>query len=291
LSVAVVGFGVFTGLAVIARAVLASGGNGARAHTPEFTFWVGLVAATAVLFAFLFAHAAPVAARWRELGVPLWRPVLVYVLFAAVLVTFRWQAGSPVAHLRPTTAVAVSQALFVVGVVAAAPAVLGLWSNATRVRRAFDPADGRPRRADEVLRDLVDCRRGNTTCLAVLALVVSASVVNAGGQRRAFLATGTRPQDFPPEWVLLYGAIFTGISLLLYAPVFVAWRSACRRFVDDVCPLPADARPTEDWVASRTRLVQVLGADTSVAKTATAAFGILAPLATSVPAVVIPAVK
>ncbi|ONI80279.1 hypothetical protein ALI22I_43735 [Saccharothrix sp. ALI-22-I] len=44
LSVAVVGFGAFTGLSVLTRAVPASGGNGARAHTPDFTFWVGLVA-------------------------------------------------------------------------------------------------------------------------------------------------------------------------------------------------------------------------------------------------------
>lgn len=99
-------------------------------------------------------------------------------------------------------------------------------------------------RVADVRHDLVDRRRGNTTCPAVLALIASAGVVNAGGRRRAFLATGARPGDRPPE-----------------------------------------------WVAARTRLVGLLGADSTVAKTVTTALGILAPPATGVLAVALPAVR
>ncbi|MBB5856708.1 hypothetical protein ACFQ05_27850 [Amycolatopsis umgeniensis] len=74
-------------------------------------------------------------------------------------------------------------------------------------------------------------------------------------------------------------------------PVLRAWKTRCVRLVDEIYPLPPDARPSEDWLAGRARLTQLLGSDTTVGKTVTAAFGILAPLAVSVLAVVLPGLK
>ncbi len=91
--------------------------------------------------------------------------------------------------------------------------------------------------------------------------------------------------------MLLYGAFFTVISMALYIPVFVAWRTRCRSFVDRIYPLPADARPAEDWTSGRARLGQLLGIEQTVAKNLTAAFGLLSPLATSVLSVVITSPK
>lgn len=142
-----------------------------------------------------------------------------------------------------------------------------------------------------MLSDLIDCRRNQSTCLTALAILVSVAVVDTGAQRRAFLATGVRPELFPAEAVLLYGALLTLASLLLYVPVFISWRTHGQRFVDEIYPLPADARPSDDWVAGRARLGQLLGTDASIARNLTAAFGILVPLGASVLSIVIPGLK
>ncbi|WP_410676523.1 hypothetical protein [Amycolatopsis sp. cmx-4-68] len=74
-------------------------------------------------------------------------------------------------------------------------------------------------------------------------------------------------------------------------PTFFTWRTRCLLFVDQCYPLPADARPTAAGVEGRTRLISLLGADVTVAKSLTAAFGLLAPLAVSVLSVVVPGLK
>ncbi|MGW4215105.1 hypothetical protein ACWEIJ_44530 [Lentzea sp. NPDC004789] len=159
------------------------------------------------------------------------------------------------------------------------------------IRDVLDRRAAESLRADEVLAELIECRKDKSACLAVLAVLVTTAVINTGTVRQAYLATGTRPELFPPEWLLVYGVLFTLVLLLLYVPVFATWRSRCLEFVDDIYPLPADARPTDEWVSGRTRLVQLLGADASVSKNLTAASGILVPLAISVLSVVIPGLK
>jgi hypothetical protein len=282
----------FAGLSFLVRAIVAAGGNQAAASA--FSIWSSLVAASAVVFALVFCHALPLATGWREVGVRALWPVAAYVVFAAMVTTFLWAGGGVLTQLRPPAVLPVSRVLVVLGLIAAAPAVLGLWLVHTRLRRISERLSGPtepPTRAVDVLEDLLGCRRAIGTCLTVFALIVTIATVDSGAQRKAFLATGTPPERFPPEWVLLYGALFTALSLLLYVPAFVAWRTRCRRLIDELYPLPADVRPSADWVDGQARLTQVLGADLTVGKNLTAAFGILAPLATSVLAVAIPGLK
>ncbi|QQQ80600.1 hypothetical protein IOD16_16665 [Saccharothrix sp. 6-C] len=286
----VLGLGAFTGLASLVRAVVAPRGPGAF----EFGVWSALVAASAVVFAFLFFHALPLATGWRAARADGRGPLLCYVAFAAAILAFLWAGGGPVAQLPPAAVAPVSRGLVLLALTAAAPAVLGLWLVTTRLRlvtAALSAPTTPPTRADAVLADLIDCRRAIGVCLTVLATIVTIAVVDSGAQRKAFLAGGVPPAKFPPEWVLLYGALFTAISLLLYVPTFVAWRTRCLLFVDQCYPLPADARPTAAWVEGRTRLIGVLGADLTVGKSLTAAFGLLAPLAVSVLSVVVPGLK
>ncbi|MDP8930574.1 MAG: hypothetical protein M3O70_18900 [Actinomycetota bacterium] len=285
----------FAGLARLIRSVLTSSGGSAAAGAAEWGLWSALVAASAVVFAFLFAYSIPQATGWRRhVGVAGWQPLVVYTGIAGALLFFLWGNPNPIAKLHPSPVLLVSRTLVLLGLITAAPAVLGLWLVHARMRRISDLFDRRTeesRQAVDVLADLIECRRQQSTCLTVLAIIVTTAVIDAGAQRKAFLATGTRPEQFPAEAVLLYGALFTAISLLLYVPTFIAWRARCLQFVDKVYPLPKDARPTEDWVYGRTRLTQVLGADASIAKNLTAAFGILAPLATSVLSVVVPGIE
>lgn len=288
---AVTGLGAFTGLAFLVRTIVAPRGAGAF----EFGVWSALVAGSAVVFALLFFQALPLATGWRAAGVRGRGPVLCYVAFAVAIMAFLWAGGGgPLAQFRPAAVLPVSRVLVLLALVAAAPTVLGLWLVNTRLRRISEaltaPTDP-PTRADAVLADLIDCRRATGVCLTVLATIVTVAVVDSGAQRKAFLATGIPPEKFPPEWVLLYGALFTAISLLLYVPTYVTWRSRCMLFVDQCYPLPADARPTAEWAEGRTRLISALGAEVTVAKSLTAAFGLLAPLAVSVLSVVVPGLK
>ncbi|WP_231114812.1 hypothetical protein [Lentzea aerocolonigenes] len=284
------GLGAFTGLAFLVNAIVSPDGAGAF----EFGVWSAVIAGSAVVFVFLFFHALQLATGWREAGARGLGPLLCYVAFAAAIVAFLWVGRGPITQLRPAAALAVSRVLVVVALTAAAPTVLGLWlvnTRLQRISRALSAPTNPPTRADAVLADLIGCRRAVGVCLTVLATIITIAVVGSGAQRRAFLATGVPPEKFPPEWVLLYGALFTAISLLLYVPTFVAWRTRCMMFVDQCYPLPADARPTAEWVDGRTRLIGVLGADVTVAKSLTAAFGLLAPLAVSVLSVVVPGLK
>ncbi|TCO60946.1 hypothetical protein [Actinocrispum wychmicini] len=288
---AVAGLGAFTGLAFLVQAIVVPhGGPGAF----EFGVWSALIAASAVVFVFLFFHALPLATGWREAGAHGRGPLLCYIAFAMAILAFLWAGGGPITQLRPAAALPVSRVLVLLALTAAAPTVLGLWLVTTRLRRisqALSAPTDPPTRADAVLADLIDCRRATSVCLTVLATIITIAVIDSGAQRKAFLATGIPPEKFPPEWVLLYGALFTAISLLLYVPTFVTWRTRCMLFVDQCYPLPADARPTAAWVEGRTRLISVLGADMTVAKSLTTAFGLLAPLAVSVLSVVVPGLK
>ncbi|WP_020666031.1 hypothetical protein [Amycolatopsis nigrescens] len=285
---------VFLGCGLLVQVVLASGGNTAVARSPEFVLWSGLVAATAVIYALLYSRSKDLAANWRaRTGVPVWQPLVIYVLVASIVVAGLWTANG-VAALPPVSVAWVSRALVVCGVAAAAPAVLGLWLAYARLRLISELLNGGaqpPRRADDVLADLLDCRRSLSRGLATLSMIVSTAVVDAGAQRKAFLANGVSEKRFPADAVLMYGALFTAVFLLIYVPTFLAWRKRCLLFTDVVYPLPADARLTEEWAAGRSRLAQLLGTEASVAKNLTTAFGILAPLATSALSIVIPGLK
>ncbi|MBP2328496.1 hypothetical protein JOF56_008881 [Kibdelosporangium banguiense] len=286
----------FTVLNELIGWLLNSGDTSGRAKTPGFVLWTALVAASLVLYGFLFTRTLPLAVRWRHVaGVRIWWPLVVYVVFVAALVVFLWVRSSGFQRLSPTTVGPVSRAIVLIGAAAVAPAVLALWLVHWRVRRIGELLGGKAQtertKAKDILDELMKSRHDMGVCLTVLVLIVTSAVVNAGAQQRAFVTSGTSQELFQPQAILLYGALFTVATMLLYVPIFVAWRTTCHRFVDDVYPPPEDARPTDEWLSGRTRLTSYLGADSTVTKNLSAAFGILTPLAISVLAVVIPGLK
>jgi hypothetical protein len=255
--------------------------------------WSALISMTTVLYGVLFVRSIPLSRGWKSVGVPAWQPVVAYTLLGITILVFLWGQFTP-EPFPQTNNLPVTRGMLLLGLVAAAPAVLGLWLVYARLRVIAEVLKGDlplVRRADEVLADLLGCRQTLSTCLAVLSLLVTAALIDTGGLRRALLRHGLPDQRFPAELVLLYGAFFTLVTLLIYVPAYVTWRSRAHDFTDAVYPLPPDARPEEDWSTGRTRLIQLLGADAPVSKNLTAAFGILAPLATSVLSVVVPGLK
>ena len=50
--------------------------------------------------------------------------------------------------------------------------------------------------------------------------MISLGTLARGASRHAFFAAGGSPADFPPEYVLLHGAYFTGLLALVYVPTY-----------------------------------------------------------------------
>jgi hypothetical protein len=281
----------FVAVVFVVQAVLAHGGHGAVARSPEFLLWSALIAVTVVVYGLLFTWSLPLAAGWRRLiAVPVWQPLALYVALGSCVLVFLWVALAPAPYSQVNNA-PITRGMLVLGLVAAAPTVLGLWLIYARLRLVAQLLAGETsvtRRADDLLADLLGCRQGMSSCLAFMSIIVSTALVDAGALRKALLSHGVTEKQFPAEAVLLYGAFFTLITLLIYVPAFLTWRSRALAFVDVLYPLPADARPSEGWTADRARLIQLLGTEAAVSKNVTSAFGILAPLGTSVLSVVIP---
>jgi hypothetical protein len=124
-------------------------------------------------------------------------------------------------------------------------------------------------------------------CGGAFTLGIVAVVASSGALRGAYVALYPRSKDFPPANVLLYGLLF-GLALSVIAlPMATAWRNRARKFVDHMCPLPADGRPTVEWVEERARIEQLLHLDISLVPTL---LGVLAPVAASVLAAFLPGI-
>jgi hypothetical protein len=180
--------------------------------------------------------------------------------------------------------------LTVAGVVAAGAPIVGMWHSYARLRDLASALEGRgPEMTPQAFAGkLCEAWDDAQRCLGALAIVVGTGTVLTGALRMTLLAAGYPTTTVPASAVLAYGASFTVLSLFVYMPLYLAWRDRAERFTNQLFPLPEDARPSEDWVAGRTRLRALLGADTTLGKNLVAAAGILAPLATGVLTVFIP---
>ena len=267
------------------QAVLGSGGHEKVARSPEFVVWSALAAVSVTIYAQVFVRLVGSAPGWaRRARTGLVAPILAYALVAAI-VFFLLTGRGPQGTLE--TVPLVMRPLYAIALTAGAPAVLGLWLVHGQVR-VLGVRMKQAGEAKDVLRELLDTRADLGRCLAGLSLIASTGLINTAALRKAYLAHYLSPEQFPSELVLLYGAGITVIVALIYVPAFLAWRDRARAFIDQVYQLPPDARPAQDWSEGRARLRELLGADATVAKTLAAAFGILAPLATSLVGVFVP---
>jgi hypothetical protein len=258
------------------------------ARSPEFVVWEALTSFMVVIYVVLCAWSARgLKGQWQKTGRGAGWLLVLYVILAFAVLVFLWfglpkSSGPPPANITLVTYLAPA-----LGVAAAAPSVLGLWLTSARLHRMSAVPEAPPR-AGGVIDDLIGSRKDLGRHLAVLSVIVSIGVVATGGYRSALLANGITEQQFPKEHVLLYGAFFTAVTLLIYSPVFLAWRSRALTFIDVRYPLPADGLPAEDWAAGRTRLAALLGTDATLSTNLTVAFGILAPFVTSALTVLMP---
>jgi hypothetical protein len=232
------------------------------------------------------------AAVWAVVTVPLWREVilayrrtrpalsiwLVPALIVTALVllavlsparTVDWPlAGHQIKAWILTTAAAVG-----VGV----PAVFGMCIVQDQVRR-HEPDELTTRDIDMARVARAQMRR----FLGVAGAVISLAVLASGALRRATVPTFLDEQQFPASAVLLYGAFFTALLLLVYVPAHLSLRRLCIDLREHYFPATALPSPTSaeftDWVDGRARLDTLTQVNVTASQQLQASMFILAPL-------------
>jgi hypothetical protein len=129
-------------------------------------------------------------------------------------------------------------------------------------------------------------------CVLAFLVAVAATIVTTGALRgvfvEAFPVTADQPDRFPSVYVLLYGATFAFLLLILTVPMLANWRAKAAQLVEATMPVPAGLRFEEGWGDQRILLERLLHLDASLMRSPLTALSALVPLATSALAAFIP---
>jgi hypothetical protein len=94
-------------------------------------------------------------------------------------------------------------------------------------------------------------------------------------------ATGFNDTNFPLKAIYLYGALFTALLAISYAPTFLSWRDRTLETIRSIYGIPRDGRVDENWHEGRTQLERLMRVNTTLASSLTTALGIFAPIISS----------
>ena len=162
------------------------------------------------------------------------------------------------------------------GFTAVAPCLLAIW----RTHEALAPDVVDRASAVAVLERLNVLRGVLTSALTAVGVLVTLATLTTGALRSALIqAHPAVADDFPPEYVLLYGTSFTVLLAAAAAPTFGRMRRRSTAVVDEL--LPVLAPPEKGWrerLAERRDLAAYLGADTNVLQGVQAAVLVAGPL-------------
>jgi hypothetical protein len=136
----------------------------------------------------------------------------------------------------------------------------------------------------EGVESYLDLRAVLERVLAVEGAIIGAAILATGALRNLVIASNENDQSaFPKEHLLLYGAYFSLVLALVYAPIYQRLLATGRRLVDDACP--AEAPGSDKWTAAydkRKKLEELLGLDLSTTASFRAAVAITTPLVASI---------
>jgi hypothetical protein len=215
-----------------------------------FALWAWLIALQTGFWA---AALQPLGAIVRELR-PHFRPHRAEVVapaaaFAALVVTFIVVANVarplknplPNYHVKLVLLNLLGTSVALVGVIGISLVHAALADRFPR-ERTFDEHD-----LENLLRLQAQLRR----LLALDGVIIGAAVLSSGALRNALLAYYKEIDptfSFPEEYVLVYGAFFSALLALVYAPAHERQRAVARRLRDAFAPLPSPHEPS--WSAS-----------------------------------------
>ena len=256
--------------------------------SPGFPGWAAVIAAQSAV--------------WAVVTVPLWRevvssyrgahpapsiwvvPGLIVAALATLAVlsssrTLEWPlVGHHVKVWILTTAAAIG-----VGV----PALFGICLVQDRVRR-HQPDALKTTDIGLALTARAQMRR----FLGVAGAVIGLAVLASGALRRATVPAFLDEESFPADGVILYGAFFTGLLLLVYVPAHLSLRRLCVDIREHYFPVSGMPPPTSaefgSWVEGRARLDSLTQVNVTMTQQLTASLFILAPLISGVLGALVP---
>ncbi|MFD3588136.1 hypothetical protein [Streptomyces sp. NPDC058683] len=184
--------------------------------------------------------------------------------------------------------------LTAVGAAAAAPWVVSVWLAQERVREAAEretPSDGAadPAVIAAAVADVMAVWRVIERSGLALSLIVSTSAFNTGALRLGLIGSGAvEPADFPPVFVLGYGAFFTAVLVAVQLPLVLAWRARAFTLVERALPAPDSGLLGEDLFAARSRMEAQLHVDARFLRNPIAVLSVASPFATALVTVLVP---
>ncbi len=150
-------------------------------------------------------------------------------------------------------------------------ALIGMWLvEAASVRLASG-------RGENALPEYLRLRGDLRYFLTAAAVIIGAATLSTGALRSAILAN-VHGASFPPEYVLYYGAYFSLLLALAYAPAYFTFRQVGRDLENALLPLPKGSpNAWSDWYANRKALEGLLELDVATSKGLQTGLAIAAP--------------
>jgi hypothetical protein len=270
-------------------------GSGQTARSEEFVRTTGFVVWAALIGA--------QTAYWAVIAGPLW------VDLAAV-----WRQGKPGRAAMLTLAGALAVIVIALPLFSAAARVSWpLWGHTTKIRAltiigglvagipalagiALVQRQVGERATGQIGEDDVtaylQARSQIPRFLSVAGGVIGLAILAAGALRKATVPEFVADSHFPQEGILLYGAFFTGLLLLVYGPAHGALKHLGVRIRDHYFPLSEMPAPNEDsfkgWLDRRTTLEALLQLNVTPSQQLQASIFILAPLLSAVITALVP---
>jgi hypothetical protein len=235
--------------------------SAAFARTAGFSVWCAITGFEVALWVICWTRARSISRETKQRLPPtsVWPFIVVVVtLIAAARVALLLY---PTVR-TPVYGMPVRQVILQgVGMVAAAPALFGIWRVQAWLRGLA--ADDLTRTPGKVIADLLFARETLKRLLLILSLMIGSVVFATGSLRSALMAAGASSSSFPATSVILFGALFTAMLGLLFAPAYADLRELQAKIRDTLSVIPEDGLPTEDWHGERERLTALLHLDSS----------------------------
>jgi hypothetical protein len=175
-----------------------------------------------------------------------------------------------------------------IAVIVALIAVGGIWYVRAAIEATFAMTGTHMRDVDSIQKRIavvIGLRTHLQRFIMVLGAMVALATLAKGALRQAILATGGTAAEFPPEYVLLQGAYFTGLLALVYIPTYTLLATVGADLVESVYPVTApdlDWAELSKWKSNRKSLEELLQLQAGAFQNFHASVSILAPVATSV---------
>ncbi|MFJ9818636.1 hypothetical protein ACIRU3_25940 [Streptomyces sp. NPDC101151] len=184
--------------------------------------------------------------------------------------------------------------LTAVGAAAAAPWVISVWLAQESAKKAAEQVTAPDGAADPTaiataVTDVLTMWRTIERSGLAPSLIVSTSAFNTGALRLALIGSGAvEPDDFPPVFVLGYGAFFAAVLVAILLPLVLTWRTWAFALVERALPAPDSGLLGEDLIAARTRMEAQLHIDGRFLRNPLAILSVLSPFATALVTTLVP---